>query len=265
MTSNRDQKIEERIEEWLKDTTQILNISSLKLKEWPKQLVGKEHLITTLYYYGNNITSLPDGMINLIILNCSFSKLTTLPNDMIKLQKLNCSWNKLTTIPNNMTELLELNCFSNKLTSLPSGMIKLRMLNFSFNKLTSLNSGMTKLQRINFSFNNLTSLPNGMIKLQSLNCYNNDLITLPDDMINLIELECYDNKLFSDDLSDWKKLWIIKRIYRKQLLTSGIKRIVKLLNNRLYLPRLNRLFEELIWSPNHPGKFFTSLPKAGKW
>nr|QBK89492.1 MAG: hypothetical protein LCPAC001_00020 [Pithovirus LCPAC001] len=177
--------LNQRIEKWLEDTTQMLDISCLELTEWPKQLVGKENLIK--------------------ILNCSYNKLTSLPNDLTSPKELYCSHNQLTSLPNNLTKLEKLLC----------------------------------------SFNKLTSLPNSLTKLE--------------------EIYCSGNKLFSNKLEKWKKIWPISIRHQHILRTTGIKRAVKVLKNRLYLPRLNELREELLWSPNHPGKFFTSLPRVGDW
>ncbi len=177
--------LNQRIEEWLDDTTQILNISSLGLTEWPKQLIGKEYLIKKL--------------------DCSNNQLISLPNNLTKLEKLYCSVNELTDIPNNLTNLKSLYCCYNKLVLLP---------------------------------NNLTKLK---------------------------KLYCSNNELFSDELEKWKKIWPISIRHQRTLRNSGLKRVIKILKCRLYLPRLDELLEELIWSPDHPGKFFILLPRVGNW
>lgn len=46
---------------------------------------------------------------------------------------------------------------------------------------------------------------------------------------------------------------------------NGLKRIINILKKRLHLPRLTELHQELIWSPDHIGKFFLSFPKKGIW
>ncbi len=104
---------------------------------------------------------------------------------------------------------------------------------------------------------------------QMLDIHNLGLTEWPKQLVgkeNLIKtLWCSHNQLFSDELEKWKKIWPISIRHQRVLRTAGIKRVVKVLKNRLYLPSLNELREELIWSPNHPGKFFTSLPRAGNW
>ena len=177
--------LNQRIEEWLKDTTQKLNINGLNLTECPEQLIGKENLIKTL----------------------------------------SCSSNRLVSLPNNLTNLKTLSCYNNQLASLPNNL--------------------TKLKRLECLYNQLTSLPNNLTKLKRLYCWN--------------------NQLFSNEFGKWKRIWQISIRHQRTLRISGIKRVVKILKNRSYLPRLNELHNELIWSPNHPGKFFTSLPRVGHW
>ena len=237
--------LNQRIKKWLKDTTQTLDISDLGLTEWPKQLVGKEHLIKTL--------------------NCHNNKLTSLPKDITKLKTLYCGDNKLTSFPNNLTNLKTLCCFNNKLTSLPNDLTKIEILSCWNNKLKSLPNDLTKLKILYCYENKLTSLPNSLTNLETLFCWNNQLTSLSNGLNKLKTLFCHHNKLFSSELTKWKKIWTISIRHQRVLRTAGIKRVVKVLKNRLYLPSLNDLREELIWSPNHPGKFFTSLPRVGDW
>ena len=264
--------LNQRIEEWLKDTTQILNISRLGLTKWPEQLVGKEYLIKKLNCWYNKLTSLPNGLTNLKILDCSFNKLTSLPNNLTKLGKLICSFNKLITLPNGLTNLKTLDCSDNELTSLPNNLTNIETLYCSYNKLKFIPNNLTKLERLDCGDNELITLPNGLTNLEYLNCYENKLTSLPNDLIKLEKLYCSYNQLFSKKLEKWKKIWPISIRHQYILRTAGIKRVVKVLKNRLYLPSLNELREELlplrasgvIWSPNHPGKFFTSLPRRSK-
>nr|QBK89494.1 MAG: leucine rich repeat protein [Pithovirus LCPAC001] len=235
------------IEKWLEDTTQTLDISYLNLTEWPKQLIGKEHLIKKLDCYHNQLTSLPNNLTGLERLDCSSNKLKSLPNNLTKLKTLSFWNNKLTSLPNDLTKLKELYCTNNELTSLPNSLTNLKILSCPFNKLTSLPNNLTKLKELYCSDNELTFLPNDLTKLK------------------LETIFCSNNKLFSDELKKWKKIWLISIRHQRILRNSGLKRVVKVLKNRLYLPRLNELREELIWSPNHHGKFFKSLPRYGNW
>nr|QBK89667.1 MAG: leucine rich repeat protein [Pithovirus LCPAC001] len=255
--------LNQRIEEWLEDTTQKLDISRLNLTEWPKKLIGKEHFIKNLYCYNNKLTSLPNNLhevpwdfvpwTNLEMLNRSYNKLTYLSNSLINLKELICYNNKLTSLPNGLSEVPE------GLPSWPN----LKILYCFHNQLTSLPNGLSEVPE------GLPSWPN----LEELLCFNNKLTSLPNSLTNLKKLICSNNKLFSNSLKKWKKIWPISIRHQHILRTAGIKRVIKVLKNRSYLPSLNELREELIWSPNHsactkwehPGKFFTSLPRVGYW
>nr|QBK89531.1 MAG: hypothetical protein LCPAC001_00410 [Pithovirus LCPAC001] len=267
--------LDKLIEEWLEDTTLKLDISDLRLTEWPKQLVGKEHLIKKLNCSYNELKSLPNNLhevpgdfvpwTNLKKLDCSHNRLASLPNNLTKLKTLDCWNNKLKSLPNGLTNLETLYCFDNKLTSLPNNLTKLKILSCSYNELTYLPNNLTKLETLKCYYNELTSLPNNLTNLEQLYCFNNELTSLPHSLTKLKILKCFDNKLFSNELEKWKKIWPISIRHQRILRTAGIKKVVKVLKNRLYLPSLDQLREELIWSPNHPGKFFKSLPRVGLW
>ncbi len=170
-----------RINRWLNNTSEELDISSLNLNKWPDALKGKENLIIKLNCYNNQLKSIP-----------------SLPN---------------------LTYLI---CFCNKLGSLPS-------------------------------------LP----ELTYLFCIGNQLESLPS-LPKLITLLCSDNHLFSNSLEDWKKIWPLQHTYITTLQNAGINRLIKTLKLRLYLPRLDQLHQELVFSPYHPGKFYKKR-RLGKW
>ena len=132
--------VELRINKWLKNTTDILDISCLGLKEWPEALKGKEHLIVTLNCSFNRLTSLP-SLPNCVKLICSHNRLATLtpsgsatltPSGSATLTpsvstsltalpncvKLDCSFNRLTSLPS-LPNCVELHCYNNRLASLP--------------------------------------------------------------------------------------------------------------------------------------------------
>ncbi len=223
--NNVEIKIEliERVERWLKDTSDELNISGLYLKKWPDALAGKEDLIVNL--------------------NCSWNRLTVLPL-LPKLTELFCSGNGLTSLqlfPERLPKLTKLCCYENRLTSLPV-----------FPNLTELDCSANAL--VHFPL-----LP----KLTSLTCYHNRLMSLPL-FSKLTNLFCPGNNLFSNKLTGWKKVWRLKKVRNNEIRARGLKKVVKVLKNRLYLPRLDDLKQELIYSPNHPGKFYKGL-RAGNW
>ncbi len=99
-------------------------------------------------------------------------------------------------------------------------------------------------------------------------CSSNQLVSLSlPNFVNESYFHCSSNQLanllFLSDRD--KKILAIKNLLLQKLRRDGLKRVMKVLKMRLYLPRLDELREELIWSPNHPGKFFTLLPKVGQW
>ena len=225
----------QRIERWLEDTSKILDISGLDLKEWPEILKGKEHLIVKLDCAINQLTSIPI-LLNCVWLDCSENQLTSLP-ELFNCVKLYCCNNKLAVLPV-LKNCKELDCSYNHLTSL-SEMTNCVALWCSNNKLTS-----------------LLVLPN----CETLSCSGNQLTSLPA-LPKCFMLFCSDNQFSLIKLSDWKKIWKLKSsIYR----TRGIFKFLRILKLRLYLPRLDHLHEELLKSPNHPGKFY-QIPLLKAW
>ena len=88
--------VEKRVKEWLKDTSDALDISSFSLKEWPDILKGKENLIERFNCCYNQLTSLPD-LPNCMILVCYNNRLTSL-RGLPKCELLWCSGNQLTSL-----------------------------------------------------------------------------------------------------------------------------------------------------------------------
>ena len=231
-------ELEKRIKTWSKDTSKWLNISELGLKKWPEALKGKEDLIVKLTCRCNKLTSLPlfPKLTKLLCENNQLTSLPLLPN----LTYLDCNYNQLTSLPL-LPKLTKLWCDNNQLTSLPS-----------FPKLTDL--GCYK--------NQLTSLPL-LPKLAYLGCWSNQLTSLPI-FPKLTSLGCSHNQLFSNELTEWRRVWCLKALRNNEIRVRGLKKVIKVLKNRLYLPRLNQLKEELIYSPNHPGRFYKNL-RVGNW
>ena len=192
--------LENRIGKWLKDTSKQLDISGLWLKEWPKELEGKEHLVESLYCPHNKLKSLPD-FLNLTVLFCYNNQLKSLPN-FLNLTYLDCGNNQLKLLPN-FLKLTKLYCDYNQLKSLPK---------------------------------------------------------LP----NLTNIYCLNNQLFSNSLKKWHKMWKLQKLRRLDLRKRGLNVVIKRMKLRLYLPRLTNLHRDLIYSPNHPGKFYKLL-RLGDW
>ena len=235
--------------------------------------------LTKLWCYNNQLTSLP-LFPKLTHLRCWNNQLTSLPI-LPNLTNLKCSRNQLTSLPI-FPNLTDLSCTHNQLTSLPL-LFNLTKLSCSYNQLTYLPLFLN-LTLLYCSNNQLTSLPLRLPNLTILGCENNKLTSLPLRLPNLIELDCDDNQLtflplfhnltelccstnknlFSNNLAGWKKVWRLKTVRSNEIRRRGLKRVVRVLKNRLYLPRLNQLKQELIYSPNHPGKFYKNL-RVGNW
>ena len=231
-------KLAKRIDEWLKDTSKWLDVSKCGLVKWPNELEGKESLIVTLKCDNNQLTSLP-VFPNLTYLDCSDNQLTSLPI-LPKLTNLNCCDNQLTSLPI-YHNLIVLDCDYNQLTSLPV-YLNLAILYCHDNRLTS-----------------LPVYPN----LVMLYCQSNQLTSLPV-YPNLTYLSSFRNQLIFDDVEKWKKIWRLQNLKKSELRNRGLRKVLKIMRLRLYLPRLNELEHELVWSPNHPGKFYKSL-RLGDW
>ncbi len=148
-----------------------------------------------------------------------------------------------------------------QLTSLPLRLQKLIYLRCEINQLTSLPL-LTKLTFLSCPYNALVSLPR-LHNLVKLGCGNNQLTSLPH-FPKLTDLWCNKNQLFSTELTEWKKVWRLRTLRSNEKRKRGLKRVVKVLKNRLYLPRLDTLKRDLIYSPNHPGKFYKNL-RIGNW
>ena len=283
-----DLEVKKRVEVWLKDTSQKLDISGLGLIKWPSSLIDV-NMITKLDCSWNKLTSLPIFP-KITYLKCSYNQLTSLPlllnitelwcdNNQLtslplfpKLTELFCSWNRLTFLPPRLSKLTLLCCDGNALVSLPLRLLELTYLQCQYNKLTSLPSpsDLPKLTKVSCYNNALVSLPLRLPKLTYLDCSYNKLTSLPL-FPNLTELCCSNtqsarkgNALFSHKLEDWKKVWRLKTVRSNEIKERGLKRVIKVLKNRLYLPKLDSLKQELVYSPNHPGKFYKNL-RIGNW
>ena len=235
------EKITTRINIWLKDTSKELNISYCGLTEWPDALSGKDSLIIKLNCSWNQLTSLP-VFSNLIRLSCHHNQLTSLPS-LLKLTIFSCHHNQLTSIPgpSDLPKLTIFSCRNNQLTLLPS---------------------LPKLTYLDCDKNQLTSLP-VYPKLTTLYCSRNQLTSLPV-YPNLTKLYCVNNQLTSNGLVSWKKIWRLQNLRKSELRKRGLEKALKIMRLRLYLPRLNELKQELVYSPNHPGKFYKTL-RLGDW
>lgn len=98
--------------------------------------------------------------------------------------------NQLTSLPELPLSLMIMQCDTNQLTSLPSLPPFLSVLNCSGNQLTSLPTLLSILERIDCHDNLLTTIPMLPVNLHRLNCLGNRLEILPEIPSTLFELHC---------------------------------------------------------------------------
>jgi len=160
-----------------------------------------------------------DFLINLQVLNASYSLISSLPNsigNLTSLKNLNCSYNDLISLPDSigkLTLLKRLTCNNNKLTSLPDSICNL--------------SGLIKLDCANNKLESLPELIGNLSSLQVLNCSFNKLVNMSESINNLRALRrlyCWDNQLKNFPTSRYCCMSFLK-----------IKNIKKILNEQLIL------------------------------
>lgn len=174
--------LSEYLRGWLEDTTQELDLKYSEIKEWPKELIGKEHLIIKLECSESKLKSLPKDLINLRILKCWDSPIVILPEDLYSLEYLDCSRCRLVSLPNNLTKLKELYCYGCGLTSLPQNLTSLKILKCQNNK--------------------IKKVPDEMLNLIDLDCRNSNIETLPDlPKLEKLEMFSYDGYLDASEVS----------------------------------------------------------------
>jgi len=112
LMSFNQNKLDFRIRKWLEYTDSWLDLSNLNLYKWPKELIGKEHLIKRLKIDNNHFLRLPalKECEELIAYN---NKLLILPH-LPKCKRLLVMDNKLTSIKN-LASCEYLDCSDNKI------------------------------------------------------------------------------------------------------------------------------------------------------
>nr|QBK89600.1 MAG: leucine rich repeat protein [Pithovirus LCPAC001] len=212
---------------WLVDTNQILDMNRFGLTEWPKWLMGKEHLIVKLDCSENKLVNLPKGLTNLRHLLCFSNNLVVLPGDMSSLEYLNCSYNHLTSIPEGLTMLETLYCGSNQLTSLPkTSTNKLKKLHCENNCIMSKTST-NKLKKLHLK------LEYEMPHLTSLDCSNNNIHTLPylPKLDDLCMFSGYSQPL-SGEIQDEIYLSLYQEMFQKDIRIKELEDVVTHLRYR---------------------------------
>ena len=121
----------ERIHSWEKSNFKVLDISGLRLRCWPDELDGKEHLIIEFDCSGNKFSKIPllsecvslnchssavevfEGLPKCKELVCYFNRIAELPNDLQVCEKLCIDYNKITKLPENLDMCKHICCKGN--------------------------------------------------------------------------------------------------------------------------------------------------------
>lgn len=106
----REKVVNVIIQDWLADTTKVLNLSGLGLHCWPTMLKGKEHLIRELNCTYNHFLSLPP-LPFCVKLVCIGNNLMSLPLLQV-CEQIWCMQNKISIIKNH-PKCLDLDCSDN--------------------------------------------------------------------------------------------------------------------------------------------------------
>lgn len=159
-----------------------LNLNSNNLTKLPESIVNLKNL-KCLSLNSNQLTSLVDSLEKiekLEILNLRFNQLTNLPESISNLTRLNSlslSNNLLTSLPNsigNLSNLTELYLGNNQLKDLPkslSSLSNLAKLRISSNCLETISEVITKLvnlRELDLSINKISFLPESISQLTNL-------------------------------------------------------------------------------------------------
>ncbi|KAJ8672773.1 hypothetical protein QAD02_004033 [Eretmocerus hayati] len=152
--------------------TGTLNLSRMKLDEFPRQLEGLGTFLRVLDLSENKFSKLPPDIEKFTLLKqliVSGNRLVELPEvvgTLLKLETLNASSNQISALPNSLSNLAHLkmvNLSSNQLTNFPlmlCGLKHLDVLDLSHNKLTQVPDGVAGLYvtELNLNQNQISRL-----------------------------------------------------------------------------------------------------------
>jgi Leucine-rich repeat (LRR) protein len=124
---------------------------------------------TVLYCSGcQQVTSIPDTLINLRELHCSYTNVTSIPSTLVNLRYLYCTNTNVTLIPN-LPNLRRLYCTDTNITSIPSTLVNLQDL-VCRNTLVLFIPNLPNLRRLYCKNTSVTSIPLGLQYSSSDNC-----------------------------------------------------------------------------------------------
>lgn len=192
MTSQAQERAEERIAEAVRDGRTSVNLRGLGLTELPASLLGRTGPgagpgrpgLTTVDLACNRLTALPDAvdaMAGVTDLDLSANRLEALPDaigGLTGLTRLNLHGNRvLETLPSSvadLTDLADLDLGNNAFTALPpwlGALPRLTRLTAGSNPLTALPeelAELTRLEHLDLAFDTLGALPDWIARLTTL-------------------------------------------------------------------------------------------------
>lgn len=130
----------------------------------------------------HTVKKIPDTLISLTHLNCSYTNIIKIPDTLVNLKKLFCSGTNITTIPDTFIHLTDLHCHNTK----------------------------------------IIEIPNTLVNLTDLTCHNTNIIKIPETITKLKNLHCTECWWLKSDNTkkDWnykmKKVKCIQKYVREK-------------------------------------------------
>lgn len=235
---------EERIREWLKDTSQKLDLTNLNLHLWPNLLKGKEHLIKILDISNNYLDELvpPRSQWCMVCTDVMTWESMGGDND-IPMRKIDehacpfgCDHNILLGSFPILKECVWLKCDHNPLVRLPE---------------------LPRCEHLIYNTYHMEYIPY-MPKIKIMDGIKTEFryrVRSGSETFDRVKVEKhyehYASRIFH--LSDWKKIWKIQIRHRKVQKINGVKKALEKLKVVVLRKKIK---EEILWSPNHIGKFY---------
>ena len=114
---------------------------------------------TKINYCCYNVTSIPDILVNLVYLDCSFTLITALPDTLVNLVTLYCYWTCIGSLPDKAINLVTLNCTETLITEIPNTLVNLVYLYCSETLITEIPDTLVNLVTLDCRKTRVSSLP----------------------------------------------------------------------------------------------------------